>query len=265
MKRVKTPGLHYSKAPIYSASPQRVAAFKSRNAQGPTAERFALDFSSFPRSVWNKCATDVFTEAFLESELYNGADERAISTAFRTHTLQLYNQYRAFVKRSSANTDDEADDVENARLARRRCLRHRRADVPKRYMDYPVMEVLRRIWDLIPWEAVSGDETDHRLGNNRYAITSLPWRARWIHQWMVVFDRLHLATRFQSGRATAGAFPRVRVANRYREDQECATPVRGLPRNFYDPDWLLRQDKGFIRWLDIQAEIDLRIPMELLR
>lgn len=115
-------------------------------------------------------------------------------------------------------------------------------------------------------EAMSGDETDHHNGKNRYIITSLPWRARWISQWMRIFDRLHLATRFQrSGRATPGAFPHIRVQYEERVDRSCIDPARRLPRNFYDPEWLRLQDPHYVRWLDIQPEIDLELPVELLR
>jgi hypothetical protein len=126
----------------------------------------------------------------------------------------------------------------------------------------------KRLWEGLPPGVVSGDETDHRGSKNRYVITSLPWRAAWIRGWMIVFDRLHLATRFTaSGRATPGAFPHIRTMpppNRLRKETNC-DPVRSLPRNFYNPAWLARQSDWYLEWLDIQPEIDLNFPEELLR
>ena len=146
-------------------------------------------------------------------------------------------------------------------------MRDRRDGVCDKYKDHPDMSRLREIWNTIPWEAMSGDETDHHSGKVRYVITSLPWRAKWIREWMAVFDQLHLATRFQeSGRATAGAFPHLRVRSaRHREDQICTQAVPGLPRNFYDEDWLRDQTPRTIRELRIRPEIDLRFSPLLLR
>lgn len=146
-------------------------------------------------------------------------------------------------------------------------MRDRRAAVCEKFFQHPDMQRYKALWETIPWEVVSGDETDHYKGEVKYVRTSLPWRAKWIRQWMEIFERLHLATRFsESGRATPGAFPHIRVnSSRYREDQVFAQPVRHLPRSFYDPDWLSQQNEMLIHWLDIQPAVDLTFSVLLQR
>lgn len=119
----------------------------------------------------------------------------------------------------------------------------------------------------MPIEAMSGDETDHHMGINRYIVTTLPWRAAWIHEWMLVFDRLHLYSRFSdTGRATRGAFPHVRILGTgERIDRHCITPPIGLPRNFYCPQWLSQQTPEFIDSLEMAEEIDLQFSEILIR
>jgi hypothetical protein len=97
------------------------------------------------------------------------------------------------------------------------------------------MKRFQAIFDRLPLEAMSGDETDHRGPECRYSITTLPWRSPAIRVWMQVFDDLHLATRFTHGnRATAGKFPHIRVHVTERNECHLDTAVKGLPLNFYD-------------------------------
>jgi len=122
------------------------------------------------------------------------------------------------------------------------------------------------LWEEMPVGVVSGDETDHHRGRNRYAITKLRWRAPWIREWMATLDRLYLATRFtESGRATPGAFPHVRIMDGRHRPESHDEPVRGLPKNFYDPIWLSEQSAPYIEWLDIRPPINLKFPQELRR
>lgn len=125
MKRKKTPGLHKGKAPIYSAPRSRITAFLNGHvAQGPTVDRFAIDFTDLPTSDWNNVAIDVFTAAFIDSESNDYTDVDQVSKGFSSHLRQLYNQYRAFNENEASGGVIEGSPhaIGLARLARRRAV-----------------------------------------------------------------------------------------------------------------------------------------------
>jgi hypothetical protein len=113
-------------------------------------------------------------------------------------------------------------------------------------------------------EAMSGDETDHVQGQVRYALTRLPWRSTAIKTWLKTLDLIHISSRFSStGRAKRGAFPHRRIpSNRIEYD---ATPVRGLPRNFYDPIWFRALDKHERSSLRVGDKVDLTLTPAVLK
>ncbi|KAG5219357.1 hypothetical protein IMY05_C4942000100 [Salix suchowensis] len=111
----------------------------------------------------------------------------------------------------------------------------------------------------MPLEAVSGDETDHAGELEGFAIKSIPWRSSSpaVIKWFRTFDILHMSTRFTlNDRAGPGRFPRVRFDSHDRAEEH-AKPVPGLPRNFYNPDFLFSLDKYDREALDIQPDFDL--------
>jgi hypothetical protein len=143
-------------------------------------------------------------------------------------------------------------------------LRHRRKQVCAVYGADPSIQRFLPIWNVMPLEGMSGDETDYGSSRPRYAITRLPWRNQSVQPWLRTFDRLHLSTRFGTDdRATPGQFPHPRVNSRRIEPY--AKPVPGLPLNFYDPDWLEPLDKFERKELDIGPNVDLGFSSQILR
>lgn len=135
------------------------------------------------------------------------------------------------------------------------------------FLSYADVKKFEALWKRMPVEAISGDESDHHQGINRYVVTKLPWRAAWVHDWMVVFDRLHLYKRFsETGRATPGAFPHIRILGTgERVDRHCITPPIGLPSNFYCPEWLSRQTPAYVQSLEMAAPIDFTFSEKIRR
>jgi hypothetical protein len=128
------------------------------------------------------------------------------------------------------------------------------------------MNRFRAIFEQLPLEAMSGDETDHRGPDRRYNITTLSWRSPAIRAWMQVLDDLHLSTRFTQGkRTTAGKFPHARVQALGRNERHLDVPVKGLPSNFYNPDWLSSLDDYDRKDLRIQPAVDLTFTSGILR
>lgn len=105
----------------------------------------------------------------------------------------------------------------------------------------------------------SEDESDHRastsrLGDRQYLRVRPAWRAIELGEWLVIIDRAYLSTRFKDPkRASRGNWVRTRL-NSNKVDETCRA-VPGLPRNWYDPGWLLKLSPRQILDLDIQPSI----------
>lgn len=121
------------------------------------------------------------------------------------------------------------------------------------------------IWKNIPWQACSGDEMDTRSKPYCYVITNLGWRAREVRPWMQVLDDLHLLTRFHPGqRRTAGNLPHDRLVSGQRDERGFSAPVKGLPRNFYDAEWLEDLDEHQKRDLQLKPAVDMTFPKRII-
>lgn len=118
-------------------------------------------------------------------------------------------------------------------------------------------------------DGMSGDENDRRLGPfssspKEYSIIRPVWRSKEVTNWLRVMDLVHLDRRFAAdGRATRGNWVRCRVPS--DEVDLTATPVPGLPGNFYDAGWLNSlTDKGRSR-LMMQPNVDLTHTEDMRR
>ncbi len=110
-------------------------------------------------------------------------------------------------------------------------------------------------------EGHSGDETDHIPYQLRYAVKKLPWRSPKLTEFLRTLDLLHLSTQFtKSGKLMKGGLPRLRIRSEQMVDKDCS-PVPGLPRSFYDEEWLAMQDEHELKALQITSDdVDLKIP-----
>lgn len=127
------------------------------------------------------------------------------------------------------------------------------------------MAQLASLWETMPVDAMSGDETDHRTGEVRYIVVKYEWRSSELDDWLKTFDFLHLSTRFTpEGRARRGKFPRPRIRNTARPAR-LGNPVSGLPENFYDSQWLAGLESYEREELDIQPPIDLSFTPYITR
>lgn len=109
----------------------------------------------------------------------------------------------------------------------------------------------------LAYDACSGDEAD----GNDYYFTTLEWRAEPVREFMDTLDNLHLAKRLKGGPfGDTGNFP----VNHKKPaetifDKRTAAP-KGLPRNFYDADWLQLLEEHEVAALEMKDDLDLTIP-----
>lgn len=108
---------------------------------------------------------------------------------------------------------------------------------------------------------MSGDEseaseTNRSRGHRRFFVVRPAWRSPKVTPWLQVIDDVHLESRFsESGRASRGNWVRHRV--RSGKVDHARPPVIGLPRNFYDEEWLGGLSRTELEALEMQEEVSL--------
>ncbi|KAF9495914.1 hypothetical protein BDN71DRAFT_1506258 [Pleurotus eryngii] len=105
-------------------------------------------------------------------------------------------------------------------------------------------------------EVMSGDESDNDMGV--FAIKVLPWHSKdtKVLNWFRTLDRLYLSTCFTSAdKLKSGPFLHKRVVMS-RINHE-SFPPKGLPKNFYDPNYLYSLDEQEREQLEIRDAVDL--------
>ncbi len=112
-------------------------------------------------------------------------------------------------------------------------------------------------------DRMSGDESDHANGHQRYVVRKLNWRLSEVTSVLRVLDALALVCHWDgNGWPKPGKFPHVRTNSDRLETRE---PVHNLPRNFYDSDWLNTLDKYECQALNMGKLVELALSSWLLR
>lgn len=129
-----------------------------------------------------------------------------------------------------------------------------------------------RLWvDRIGTDGNSEDESDGEVELGRgvvYWIVPLEWRSKELVKLLRALDVLHLSTRFdEKGKPTPGQWPRYRREKPPRVPNYEVDGVPGLPRNFYNPLWLVTRSQWELERLGIRddVEVDLSIPEDVQR
>lgn len=92
----------------------------------------------------------------------------------------------------------------------------------------------------------------------------LIWRAHAVGNVLTHLDLVHLSGRYTSdGRPTRGAWPRTRLPSDIVDRN--ITPVKGLPANCYNRQWLNTLTRDEVEALQMRDEIDLSISDDLDR
>lgn len=116
---------------------------------------------------------------------------------------------------------------------------------------------------------MSGDESDNRRagkykGQAKYFRIRPIWRAPAISSWLDIIDKVYVAYRFQENhRATPGNWIRKRHDTNRVDENTRAIP--GLPRNFYDEDWLKTLDRKQEKRLKMAPPVNLEHRGHIMR
>ena len=115
---------------------------------------------------------------------------------------------------------------------------------------------------------MSEDEPDWRSASGKvptnYFVIRPAWRSEEVTSWLKVIDNVYLARRFTTdGRVTPGNWIRNRL--RSGKVDQTATPIKGLPVNFYDKEWLRSLPPRKKRGLRVSGVVDLSHSEEMIR
>ncbi len=111
----------------------------------------------------------------------------------------------------------------------------------------------------------SDDEVEDREDGLVYHIRALPWRSMALTEYLRALDVVHLSTHWSpAGQGRQGEFPHIRNDIRGLINAE-AKPVPGLPRCFYNEEYLMGLSDRELIQLNIQdTPVDLTIPPHVM-
>lgn len=125
---------------------------------------------------------------------------------------------------------------------------------------------LKTFWKYATPDVMSGDETDHSwqgpLHQKPHFVLIIDWRNPEVLIFFRILDGLYFSTRFEhDGRIDSGRFPNTRVRCNIVVKGKV---VRGLPRNFYNPEWLKLLTPSEIDDLEMRPSIELNFAPKTL-
>ncbi|KAH9021466.1 hypothetical protein EDB85DRAFT_1871863, partial [Lactarius pseudohatsudake] len=256
-----------------------------------TVDDFRLDFSARPfrKSVWNQQAARVFTEVYLSSDGSN-EDAPTVKEEFLGRLKRIHDQYCIFLQTSEENAQDSDDEMESMpRKSRRNSAAAKRQSYQlfqSRLTAIQSHTSMRRFvptLHMLSSGGMSEDESDHDLasedegdqaeGENgrrrvprsapqrrQFKITKSQWRSPEVTKWLRIMDLLHIGTRFNDD---GTPMPGNQARERYPSNKtQTGRPITGLPRNFYNAEWLTTLSPGQLVDLDVQPEVDISFTVD---
>lgn len=104
-------------------------------------------------------------------------------------------------------------------------------------------------------DQVEGEIPQSGPQRRRYKITTLEWRSPDVTQWLRTMDLVYIGTRFYDD---GTPMPGNQARERYPSNKtQIGRPIQGLPRNFYNAEWLQTLSPDDLADLDVQPEIDI--------
>lgn len=235
--------------------------------------KLRLDLEGPIRSQWNLKAARRFRKHFQQSGIYPTWPDADIEGTFLRHTETIRSHYQQQTGEISRRGIYERND-KSAR--RRRVITVSNNSVRFLVFNLPKLQLTNRrravcestegmakfkgyIDTLDRGGGMSEDEPDRRTASrktsNDYLIIRPAWRSEEVTKWLRVMDLVCVATPFTSdGRVTRGKWMRNRIPS--NKVDSTAKPVKGLPVNFYDGEWLKSLDpkKKALKILEEKAE-----------
>ncbi|KAI0681688.1 hypothetical protein BC835DRAFT_1227106, partial [Cytidiella melzeri] len=234
-----------NKAPFHLPSRETVKTFeRSRhNSDGPSLDPLdpgtkplKLDISTTPGTLWNKRCAVIFAREYMKLSNKKTQDIIDAKQRFVVHFKGLQRQW---CKIGGANVPDQLHENAIAQTYAAK-QRSRAKDLAKRRLKGALMHASSKHWvDMLEAGgagAQSDDETVMQDGTAMAKASKMRWRSNQFEKVLRLLDALYLKTKFNPlGVATTRSFPPSRFTGTSKSQKQ---PVKDLPSNCYDKDWL---------------------------
>ncbi|KAF9786637.1 hypothetical protein BJ322DRAFT_1003536 [Thelephora terrestris] len=227
-----------AKAHVNTVTDADLEAFDPRRGKCCTASNFRFNLGGTAWDVWNKSATRVFVNHFLEKHTRYPANDKVVRSMVTEKTTSAIGSIiRSYRLRDTPRDDLKVSRKKRARRERKRTLFIRRRNLTR---FYPGLMSQQKKLDQLGVSGMSSDETSDSGGTKQWRILAPQWRSDAVTAWVRYFDALyHRAKRDRRFGNDRGALPRVRKnAKNYSNNTKF---VGDLPKNAYRPQWLNEQ------------------------
>ncbi|KAI0715208.1 hypothetical protein C8Q76DRAFT_618222 [Earliella scabrosa] len=219
-----------------------------------TVEKFRLDLRGTPCSPWNKSATIVFVDDFMEK--HPKASKAAVKEAFKSHIDRLRDVYRQ--QNGTLKHNQRTRNIAERRLVPNLQstltasvqLFERRLSV---VTDHKELSRYEKVLRILGPAGMSSDESMTERGVKQYIILKKVWRGDDVTLLLRTLDALARRDRLNpQTRKRRGAPPRLRKEGPSTSDR--TPPPPGLPINAFDATWLKERSDYDLELLAIDKE-----------
>ncbi|KAJ3870576.1 hypothetical protein F5051DRAFT_341811 [Lentinula edodes] len=214
-----------------------------------TVDNFRYWIAGVPKSAWNKGASYVFVDILVKKRLITIPNIKARDILREAFFIRLKTLRGIWLEKQKMAEDKKIPHAIFAkRWQRKNTLFQRRRNV---ILAVPALEPYLDDFDELGVAGMSSDEEEPDMDEATmcYNIKEPCWRSQQLKNWVRLLDYCHLEGRTslegpQFG-FTRGAAPRLRVDNNDKSSK--SRYVVGLPANFYDAEWLEKQEPGWAK------------------
>ncbi|KAF8829840.1 hypothetical protein HHX47_DHR2000309 [Lentinula edodes] len=214
-----------------------------------TVDNFRYWIAGVPKSAWNKGASYVFVDILVKKGLITIPNIKARDVLREAFFVRLKTLRGIWLEKQKMAEDKKLPHAIFAkRWQRKNTLFQRRRNV---ILAVPALEPYLEDFDELGVAGMSSDEEEPDMDEASmcYNIKEPCWRSQQLKNWVRLLDYCHLEGRTslegpQFG-FTRGAAPRFRVDNNDKSSK--SRYVVGLPANFYDAEWLEKQEPGWAK------------------
>ncbi|KAH7868483.1 uncharacterized protein C8R40DRAFT_1177745 [Lentinula edodes] len=214
-----------------------------------TVDNFRYWIAGVPKSAWNKGASYVFMDILVKKKLITIPNIKACNTLREAFFIRLKTLRGIWLEKQKMAEDKKLPHAIFAkRWQRKSTLFQQRRNV---ILAVPALEPYLKDFDELGVAGMSSnkEQPDMDEASMCYNIKEPCWQSQQLKNWVRLLDYCHLEGRIslegpQFG-FTRGAAPRFRVDNNDKSLK--SRYVVGLPANFYDAEWLEKQEPGWAK------------------
>lgn len=251
--------------------PAEIRAYLPEEGDAVTVDNFRPDFSNPPNSGWNQSVANVFAGDFQASHPAWKVTHDRVAKACRTYIKSLSRRYRTQIAAAKAQQEKLARRDQRKRLVcsdfvslespfsiKPKCL-HRRIEAAQLYAPHHALML-----EYLGVNGMSSDETDPEQGpDKQYNVLVKPWLSASVVTFKRSFDALQRRHRKLGAADNSFQGSRPHLRNITDKTDTTRPPVKRLPANAYNAEWLSKQSNAFKEELDMKANYNFTLEEDL--